>query len=325
MIVIYGHKEFLLTTTITNNLWCEKYRPRTLDQYVFQNTQHRAAFQQMVNDKSIPQLLLAGIQGTGKTTIAQILISAMQLDPADVLTINASNERGIDTFRDKIMNFATSMAMGRFKIVYLEEADQLTPDAQKALKRFMEDVSDSVRFLLTANHVNKIIPPIRSRCQEFTFKAADSVDITEAMATVLLKEGVSFELEVLDRYVQSGYPDMRKIINNLQQNTIQSKLLSPNTITSSKDWKLELAGLIEQSDWRAARQLACQSVSTEEWEDLYRFLYENLERFPAFKKQDSWDAAVIIIADHLYRHTISADPEINAASMFIQLSQLEKL
>lgn len=303
-------------------LWVEKYRPTTLSQYVFQNEKHAAAFKRMIADKSIPQLLLSGIQGTGKTTIAKILISAMEIDEADVLEINASDERGIDVFRDKIKNFATSMALGRFKIVHLEEADALTPDAQKALKSFMEEVSDSVRFILTANHVNKIIPPIRSRCQEFYFKSADPVDITEAMATILVREGVKFDLESLDKYVAVGYPDVRKIINSLQQNTVNGELLSAETGGESGDWKIQLIDLVESDKWVDARKLVCASANAEEWEDVYKFMYENLSRSPKFGKKDKWEEAILIVAEHLYKHSLVADPEINAAAMFIRLGQL---
>lgn len=303
-------------------LWVEKYRPTSIDQYVFQNKQHEVAFKRMIADKSIPQLLLSGVQGTGKTTIAKILINAMDLDPADVIEINASSERGIDTFRNKIENFATSMAMGRFKIVHLEEADKLTPDAQSALKSFMEVVSDHVRFIFTCNHVNKILPPIRSRCQEFFFKAADVVDITETMATILVKEGVKFELDTLDTYVTAAYPDQRKIINLLQQYTVDGQLSASNSAGEAGEWRIKLVDLIAADDWIGARKLTCANVTAEDWEDVYRFLYENLSRAPRFGKKDKWEEAILIVAEHLYKHSIVADPEINAAAMFIRLGQL---
>jgi replication factor C small subunit len=302
-------------------LWVEKYRPRTLEQYVFQNETHRQAFTRMVRDKSIPQLILAGVQGTGKTTLAQILISAMDLDPADICTINASHERGIDTFREKIYNFATSMALGRFKIVHLEEAERLTPEAQDALKAFMEEVSDSVRFIMTTNHINKLIPPIRSRCQEYTFRAADRLDVTEQMIYMLRDEHIHFKMEALDAYITAGYPDIRKIINLLQQHAVDGTLTEAKA-AGSGEWRMELINLIASDDWEGARKLACANVTTEEWEALFKYLYENIASSPKFNKKDKWEEAITLIAEHLYKHTFVADPEINAAALFIRLGQV---
>lgn len=308
--------------TLLNSLWVEKYRPKTIDNYIFQDPQHRTAIKRMIADKSIPQLIFAGVQGTGKTTIARILIRAMELDMSDVLTINASNERGIDTFREKIQNFALSMAMGPFKIIHLEEADKLTPDTQNALKAFMEEVSDHVRFILTCNHVNKLIPPIRSRCQEFSFKSSDTNDIAEYVVGILAAEKVKFDLDAIDQYIAAGYPDVRKIVNMLQQNTTDGMLQPPPSSEASGDYKFKLLDQISADDWVGARKLVVSTVSADDWENVYRFLYENLHKSPKFKKQDSWDEGIMAVADHLYKHTLVADPEINAAALFIRLGQI---
>lgn len=276
----------------------------------------------MIADKSIPQLLLSGVQGSGKTTLAQILIRAMELDDTDVLTLNASDERGIDVFRTTIKNFATSMAMGRFKIVHLEEADQLTPDAQNALKRFMEETSEYVRFILTCNHVNKIIPPIRSRCQEFFFRASDTNDIAEYLIGILAGEHVKFDLDTLDLYLAHGYPDVRKIVNLLQQNSTNGQLQPPTFSGDTGDYKFNLLTLLEAGKWAEARKLVCANVTADEWETVYRFLYENIQKSPVFKVKDKWEEAIVVIAEHLYKHTISSDPEINMAACFIRLGQI---
>lgn len=276
----------------------------------------------MIGDASIPHLLLSGVHGSGKTTLAQILIRAMNLEDSDVLTINASDDRGIDMFRNTIKNFATSAAMGRFKIVHLEEADQLTPQAQAALKRFMEETSEFCRFILTCNHVNKILPPIVSRCQDFHFRAADVNDITEYLVRVLRSEQIKFDLDLLDKYVSHGYPDVRKIVNMIQANSIKGELQPPMLSGAVGDYKFKIIELIEANNWVDARKLVCASVTSDEWEDVYRFLYENISRSTTFKSREKWDAAIIIIAEHLYRHTISADPEINFASCMIQLGQI---
>lgn len=311
---------------MTNNkkhaLWTEKYRPQTVDQYIFHDTHLKAAVYRMIADKSIPHLLLSGTAGSGKTTLAQILIRALEIDDTDVLTINASDEKGIDIFREKIKTFSTSMALGSFKIIHLEEADMLTPAAQAALKMFMEEMNEHVRFILTCNTVNKIIVPIRSRCQEFFFKAADYNDVTEAMVNILATERVSFDLDLLDKYVTYGYPDIRKIINMLQQNTVNSVLLPPNAVGEVGDYKFKLIDAIESNRWVEARKIVCANVSDDEWESVYRFLYENIQRAPKFQDVSKWEEAIVIIAEHLYKHTISADPEICMAACFIRLGQL---
>lgn len=305
-----------------HKLWVEKYRPTNLNNYVFHDESQRVAFSRFVKDKTIPHLLLSGVQGSGKTTISQILINELNLEPTDVMVINASDENSVDDMRGKIKSFITTFAMGPFKVVHLEEADYITPNGQGILRRFMEEYADQARFILTCNYDNKIIPPIKSRCQHFRFKAGNKEDITEYAAKILLAEGVGFDLPTLDKYISVGYPDIRKIVNLLQQNTHNNKLVASILETNDSDYKFALLGFLEQDNWKAAREIVCKNVIAEEWEGVYRFLYENLDKAPKFKVQDKWEAGIVVIADHLYKHTICADPEINAAAMFIRITQL---
>lgn len=306
----------------THKLWVEKYRPTTLDDYVFHDAKQRAAFERFCSDKTIPHLLLSGVQGSGKTTIAQILINAMGLEDSDVMTINASDENSVDVMRDKIKGFISTFAMGDFKIVHLEEADYLSLNAQGVLRPFMETFADQARFILTCNYENKIIPPIKSRCQQHRFKAGDRNEITMYAAKILQAEDIKVNLELLDRYIAVGYPDIRKIVNMLQQNSADGVLTDLNSDSEAGDYKFELLDLIEADNWQGARAVVCANVATEEWEDVYRFLYENLDKSTKFKKLETWQAGIVIVAEHLYKHGLSADPEINAASMFIQLGML---
>lgn len=315
-----------MSNHLKHALWVEKYRPQTVEQYIFHNEEHKQIVHRMIEEQTIPHLLLSGVQGSGKTTLAQILIRAMNLDETDVLTLNASDERGIDVFRNTIKDFCYSAAMGRFKVVHLEEADMLTPAAQAALKRFMEETSDFVRFILTCNHVNKIIPPIRSRCQEFLFKAADLYDVLENMAVLLANESVKFDLTVLEEYVNANYPDVRKIINTLQQNSTGGVLSGKKAEKSAADYQLVLTDMIRADRWDDIRETLCGMISNDDWEDVYRMVYQNLHlsKKLAANKQ-LWEEAVVIVADHLYKHTMVgmiSDPEINAAAMFIRIKQL---
>jgi len=308
--------------TDKHNLWVEKYRPQTLSEYVFHDEQQRKAFERFVSDKTIPHLLLTGVQGSGKTTIAQILIRELGLEDTDVLTLNASDENSVDVMREKIKSFITTFAMGDFKVVHLDEADMITPAGQAVLKLFMEDYADQARFILSCNLEHRITAPIKSRTQHYRFKAGNKDDITEYAAKVLLSEKVSFGLPLLDKYVSVGYPDVRKIVNLLQQNTHDGKLDALASEREVGDYKFELIDMLEKDNWQQARKVVCENVATEEWEEVYRFLYENIDKSPKFSAKDKWEAAIVVVADHLYKHSICADPEINAAAMFVRLSQI---
>lgn len=302
-----------------HELWVEKFRPTSIDEYVFHDDKQRKAFERFIADKSIPHLLLSGVQGSGKTTIANILVTALQVNPVDLMIINASDENSVDVMRDKIKNFVTTFAIGGFKVVHLEEADYITANGQAVLRRLMEEYSEQARFILTCNYENKIIPAVKSRCQQFRFKASDKDAITEYAAKILIEEGIKFDLTLLDNYVAVGYPDIRKIVNLLQQNSHDGKLDAISQDADSGDYKFELLDHISSNNWTKARTLVCANVTAEEWEDVYRFLYENLHKSEKFTDRDSWERGMVIIADHLYKHALVADPEINAAAMFIRL------
>ena len=303
-------------------LWVERYRPKTLQEYVFHDENQKVAIERMVEEHTIPHLLLSGVQGTGKTALALILVHMLNLDQTDYLRLNASDENSVDVMRDKIKSFVSTFAMGDFKVVHLEEADYITPNGQAILRNMMEEYADTARFILTCNYEHKIIPAIKSRCQQFRFQKHDITDITEMVAGILIQEQVKFDLGLLDNYVRVGYPDIRKIINLLQQNS-KTGVLQPITSESEAgDYKFKLLELVELDDWNSIRELTCAEVATEEWEGVYRFLYENIYKAPKFSVQDKWEAGIVIIADHLYKHSLVADPEINAAAMFIRLTQV---
>lgn len=304
-----------------HKIWVEKYRPQNLTEYVFHDEQLHRSVEHMLIDQTIPHLLLSGCSGSGKTTLAKILVKELGILDEDLMVINASDENSVDVMRDKIKSFITTFAMGKFKVINLEESDYLSPNSQAVLRQLMEEFSDTSRFILTCNYENKIIPAIKSRCQQFRFVKPDRDKVAEFVANILVLEKIKFTLDQLDSYVAVGYPDIRKIINLLQQNSIDGKLL-PITQTETSDYKFQLLDLIETGDWFEARKLACSQVSSEEWEDVFKFLYENLYKSPSFATKEKWEAGIVVIADHLYKHSLVADPEINAAAMFIRLGQL---
>ena len=296
-------------------LWTEKYRPSTLDNYLFHDDAQRASIERMVADGSIPHLLLSGIQGSGKTTLAKILINELDINEMDILILNASDENSVDVMREKIKGFITTIAMGKFKIVLLDEADYISHAGQGILRNMMETYNEQARFILTCNYENKIIPQIKSRSQQFKFSKGNQADI-------LIKEKVKFNLDLLDRYVAVGYPDVRKIINLLQQNSNNGVLQAPQSDSDSSDYKFALLELISGDNWTGARKMACDNIVDGEWEDLYRFLYTNLKDTPKFSTKAKWEQGIVTIADYAHKHAIVADPELNAAAMFIQLQQI---
>jgi replication factor C small subunit len=302
------------------SLWVEKYRPKHIAEVIFQDVRQQKQFEKFVEDGGtpIPNLLLSGVQGTGKTTISKALIRDLNIDSIDVLRINCSDEK-IDALREKVRGFATTFAMGAFKVVQLEEFDYLSLDGQALLRSLIEESSGNCRFIATCNYLNKIIPALRSRFQEFEFKAPDQEKVALRMADILEKEKVVFNPEDLLDFVAVGYPDIRKIIQLLQQHSGTGTLINPrDEVSSGDDWRFGLLECISSGDFKKARKLVCSSASKEEHADVYRFLYDNISKLSVKSK----DEAVLVIADYLYRHTIVADTEINLAACIIALSKV---
>jgi DNA polymerase III delta prime subunit len=301
-------------------LWVEKYRPKKLDEYVWRDEEQKKQVQTWIKEKSIPHLLLSGTPGIGKTTMAKMLINEIGIEGYDVLEINASRERGLDLMKERITNFVSMIPFGPFKVVLLDEADRLTPFAQDALKGVMEEYSNFSRFILTCNTPSMIVPAIHSRCQQFHFTKLDPVEFTARAATILVEECIEFDLEILDTYVKSTYPDLRKCINLLQQNTRENKLFMPNqSDTGTLEWKFDMVELFKAGKIQEARKLLCGKVQADEIIQIYRWMYDNLE---VFGNNDVQDKAIMIIKQGIIDHPICADPEINLSATLIRLSKL---
>jgi replication factor C small subunit len=301
-------------------LWVEKYRPKTVDGYVFRDDHQRKQIATWIKDKSIPHLLLSGAAGIGKTTLAKILINEIGIEDYDVLEINASRTNSVDDVRDKITNFVQMIPFGPFKVVLLDEADYLSPNAQAALRGVMEEYSQTSRFILTCNYPNRIIPALHSRCQGFHVERTDQTEYTARVATILVEENVDFDLDTLDMYVKVAYPDLRKCIQLVQQNSTEGKLESPNKGDAGEaDWKFDMVTLFKAGKITEARKMLCGKLRAEEMEEVYRWLYDNLEIFGDDKNQDS---AIVIIKAGLVDHVVCADSEINLAATLVKLSRL---
>ena len=303
-------------------LWVEQYRPKTIDGYVFRDSYQRKQIETWIKEKSIPHLLLSGSAGIGKTTLAKILINQLGIEEFDVLEINASRTNSVDDVRDKITNFVQMIPFGPFKVVLLDEADYLSPNAQAALRGVMEEYHATARFILTCNYPNRIIPALHSRCQGFHIEKTDQTEFTARVATILLEENVDFDLDTLDSYVRATYPDLRKCINLVQQNVHESKLATPDQGDSGQaDWKIKMVELFKAGEIIKARKLVCASARPEEMEDIFRWMYDNIDMFG--KDDETKDTALLIIKQGLVDHTLIADPEINLAACLVKLARLQ--
>lgn len=304
-------------------LWVEQYRPNDVDGYVFRDEAQRTQVKQWIKEGSIPHLLFSGAAGIGKTTLAKILINQLQVDEYDVLEINASRENNVDTVRDRITNFVQTMPFGKFKVVLLDEADYLSPNAQAALRGVMESYSDTARFILTCNYPHKIIPALHSRCQGFHIEKVDHTEFTARAATVLVTEGVEFDLDTLDSYVKATYPDLRKCLNLLQMNSVDLKLKAPSeTGSGTADYKLAMVDLFKHGKIREARKLLCEQARPEEMEEIFRWLYDNLNMWST--TEEGQDEAILVIRKAVVNAPLVADQEINLAACLVELSQIGK-
>ena len=302
-------------------LGVEKYRPNTVDGYVFRDDAQKQQVKQWIADGTIPHLLFSGNAGIGKTTLAKILLNQLEVNDLDVLEINASRTNSVEDVRDKIVNFVQMIPFGAFKVVLLDEADYLSPNAQAALRGVMEEYHTTARFILTCNYPNRIIPALHSRCQGFHIERIDQTEFTARVAEIVLTEGVTPDLDILDTYVKATYPDLRKCINMVQMNCVEGKLVPPaKADTGDADYKIEMVELFKAGKIGQARKLVCSQARPDEIEDIYKWLYDNIDLFGDEEKQES---AILIIKQGLVDHTLVSDPEINLAATLIRLARLK--
>jgi len=299
---------------LSNTLWVEKYRPSNLDTYIG-NDHLKSKVSAYLESGDLPHLLLYGKAGTGKTTLAKILVKNIE---CDYLYINASDENNVETVRTKVKNFASTMGFKDYKIIILDECDYITPNAQAALRNLMETFSKHCRFILTCNFVERIIDPIQSRCQSFQIIPPSKKEVAKHIHDILLKENVMSDMKDLKVLIDSGYPDIRRVINSAQRNVVKGKLKLDTTSIIQNDYKLKLLKILKTQDKKTAfkdiRQLLLDNKITD-FADLFRLLYDDV---------DDWGKGhvaecILIIARYELTDGQVPDKEINAMAMLIEL------
>ena len=297
-----------------NSLYVEKYRSKTLDEYVG-NEQLKQIVAQYIEKNDLQNLLLYGTPGTGKTTLAKLIVNNFD---CDFLYINASDERGIDTIRDKVQGFASSASFKPIKIIILDEADFLTIQAQASLRNIIETYSRTTRFILTCNYLERIIDPLQSRCQVLKITPPSKKEVAKHVAVILDKEEINYELEDLVLVVNKHYPDIRKILNTCQVNTVDNILKVDKTVLTGgyKDGLLKELKSPSKDSFKNIRQILADS-NLDDFEDVYRFLYDTLDEYG---NNDLAKAMIIIdIENYMYHANFRIDKEINVMALLASI------
>lgn len=310
-----------MTNNIFDSLWVEKYRPQTLKDLVL-SPENRISFSNMIDKKEIPHLLFCGGPGTGKTTLAKILVK--ELD-AIYRYINASDERGIDAVREKIVPFAQTKSIdGKLKIIILDEVDGLTGDAQRALRNIIEEYSDNLRFILTANYKNRISSPIKSRTISFEIMPPHS-EVTARIVHIIKSEGVTVDSEqklLLREEIDKNYPDIRKIINQIQKYVKDGILNIVQDVDIGVFARDVLKKMKEFKNITAVRQFIIQNETDfgSDYLTLLRGIFEEIYNMSLEESKKA--SALVLIGDAMYKHQFVMDPEINSFCCIIQLQKI---
>ena len=299
---------------MNNSLWVEKYRPTTLDTYIG-NDHLKSKVKVYLESGDLPHLLLYGKAGTGKTTLAKLLVNNIECDH---LYINASDENNVDTVRTKVKSFASTIGFKDFKIIILDECDYITPNAQAALRNLMETFSKHCRFILTCNFVERIIDPIQSRCQLFEIIPPSKTEVAQRLNEILEEEEINYELQDLKILIDSNYPDIRRTINSAQRNVVNLQLKLDTISIIQNDYKLKLLEILKIEDKKNAfkniRQLLADN-QVRDFADLFRLLYDEVDTYGKGHIAE----CILIIAKYELSDGQVIDKEINAMAMIIEL------
>lgn len=299
-----------------NNLYVEKYRSKTLEEFIG-SEEVKNKFNEFIITQEIPNILLYGTPGCGKSTLAKILINNIDCDK---LIINASDERGIDTIREKIKGFVVSKSFKKWKIVILEEADGILEASQKALRVLLEEYSQHARFILTCNYIGKIIPAIQSRCQSFNIIPPSKVDIAKRVGHILKEENVKFEAKDIATIVNLHYPDIRKVLNTCQASIIDNTISAKKLQQTEEDKVLHsiIECLVSNNKDRLSKlRTLVQSLNTDSYETVYKFLFDNVETYTS-----NIPTCIVIIAEYMYQSNFVLEKDITLTACLYKLTEV---
>lgn len=303
---------------VDNSLWVESYRPVKLEDYVG-NEHLKSKVENYIETGDVPHLLLYGRAGTGKTTLAKLIVKSVD---CDYMLINASSENNVDTVRNKVTNFASSMGFKKWKIIILDEFDYMSHNAQAILRNLMETFSHHCRFILTCNYVEKVIEPIQSRCQSFQIVPPTKKDVAVQISKILTTEGISFEPKDLVPIIDSGYPDIRKIINTCQLNSIKGELKVDTQNLLENDYKMKVIDILKSSDdkrnkYVKLRQTIIDSRATD-FSELFTMLYDKVDEYATQNTAN----VIIAISEGQFKSRDAIDKEIPMAATLIEILNL---
>ena len=303
------------TSTTDNSLWVEKYRPTQLSEYVG-NEHLKDKVGNYLETGDVPHLLFFGKAGTGKTTLAKLIVNSINCDH---IIINASDENNVDTVRNKVKSFVSTVGFKDLKIVILDEFDYMTPNAQAILRNLMETFSKHCRFILTCNYVEKVIDPIQSRCQTFAITPPSKKDVAKRLFDILNEEGVEFQTDDLAILVNSGYPDIRRVLNAAQRQVVNSKLKIDTTSTIQANYTDDVVKILQKGgemkqQFTEIRQIIADS-KVKDFTPLYRALYDEVDNYASGKVGQT----ILNIADGQYKDSMVVDKEINVMAMMLNI------
>ena len=303
-----------------HSLWVEKYRPQTLAEYVGNETV-KETIQQYLDNNDIPHLLLHGKAGTGKTTLAKLIVNTIKCDS---MIINASDENNVDTVRNKVKNFASSMGFAGFKIIILDEFDYMTPNAQAILRNLMETFSKHCRFILTCNYHEKIIDPIKSRCQTFAITPPTKKDVAIQVTRILDAEKIKYDLKNVADIISSYYPDIRRILNTCQLQSAKGELKVDHQIMVESNFQTKLVDLLKANDDKRNMFMNIRQAVADnrlnDYSEMYSMLYDRVDEYAAGNTAN----VILTIAEGLSKDALVVDKEIVFMSTIIQILNIIK-